>query len=211
MQSALEDLLSLGVSGLQLTPGLVPTENFRTWLKEQRINIRTHHGFCWDRLRCKVWSDNGDRLVTSDSVHPPQISHPAQKLWWPRAESGDYHNLILETMYPQYLLGSGEELSRAMDLGLQLAVDVSHIYIQLCQGTINENLWQRLQDYEEIRELHLSSNTVRADIHQPLTQDTFGLDWVQERSSDKTPVILECYLHKLSLQERLEQLELIDL
>lgn len=211
MQPAAEDLLSLGVGGLQLTPGLAPTENFRTWLDEQRITIRTHHGFSAYRLRCKVWSDDGDCLVTSDSVHPPLTNHPAQKLWWQRANSGDYHHLILETMYPQYLLGSGEELERAMDLGLLLAVDVSHIYIQFSQGSLSQSIWLRLQNYDNIRELHLSSNTGSADIHQPLSKNTFGLDWVRERAQDGKPVILECYLHKLSSQERLEQLELINI
>lgn len=211
MQSAAQELFRLGARGLQLTPGLAPTENFRTWLEEQQITIRTHHGFYWDRLRCKVWSDDGDCLVASDSVHPPLTNHPAQKLWWQRATSGNYHHLILETMYPQYLLGSGEELERAMDLGLPLAVDVSHIYIQLSQGSLSQSIWLRLQNYDNIRELHLSSNTGRADIHQPLDKNTFGLDWVRSRSQDGTPVILECYLHRLSLQERLEQLELINI
>lgn len=211
MRSAAEELLSLGVGGLQLTPGLVPTEDFQGWLLEKQIKIRTHHGFSWRQLRTKVWDDNGNCLVDSDSVHPPLKNHPCTKVWKSRVEEGDYHHLILETMYPEYWLGSGEELIRAMDLGLQLAVDVSHIYIQLCQGAMGEDVWKRLQEYDRISELHVSSNTGRADIHQPIAEDSFGLDWVRSRSQDGIPVILECYLHKLSSLERLEQLELINI
>ncbi|KAF3890556.1 MULTISPECIES: hypothetical protein [Nostocales] len=207
MQSAAEELLSLGIGGLQLTPGLVPTEGFQDWLEEKQISVRTHHGFSWRRLRAKVWSDNGDCVVNSNSIHPPLKNHPCAKLWDSRVKLGDYHHLILETMYPEYCLGNGEEVAWAMDLGLQLAVDVSHVYIQLCQGAMSENVWRRLQEYEGLQELHVSSNTGSADIHQPITKDTFGLDWVKERSGDGIPVILECYLHKLSLAQRTEQVE----
>jgi hypothetical protein len=207
MESAAEELLSLGVGGLQLTPGLVPTQGFQGWLLEKQIKIRTHHGFTWRQLRTKVWDDNGDRLVDSDSVHPPLKNHPCAQLWKSRVELGEYHHLILETMYPGYWLGNGEEVAWAIDLGLQLAVDVSHIYIQLCQGAMSEDVWKRLQEYDRIQELHVSSNTGSADIHQPITKETFGLDWVRSRSQDGIPVILECYLHKLSPAQRIEQVE----
>ncbi|GAB1543845.1 hypothetical protein NUACC21_65210 [Scytonema sp. NUACC21] len=207
MQLAAEELLSLGVGGLQLTPGLVPTQGFKRWLEEKQIKTRTHHGFSWRQFRTKVWGDNGDCVVASDSVHPPLKNHPCAKLWKTRVALGDYHHLILETMYPEYWLGDGEEVAWAMDLGLQLAVDVSHIYIQLCQGAMGEDVWRRLQGYEYIKELHVSSNTGRADTHQPMTQESFGLDWVKERSGDGIPVILECYLHKLSPAQRIEQVE----
>lgn len=211
MQPAAEELLSLGVEGLQLTPGLAPTPDFSLWLEQQGVKVRTHHGFSWQHLNRRVWSDEGDCLVASDSVHPPQTNHLSASVWKNKAENGDYRDLILETMYPQYLLGGSEELNWAMDLNLQLAVDVSHIYIQLCQGSLSKEIWLRLQNYENIQELHLSANKGNGDIHQPLNQNSFGLDWVKERSQNAIPLVLECYMHRLSQEERLEQLELINI
>jgi hypothetical protein len=129
--------------------------------------------------------------------------------WWKRLQAGDYHHLILETMYPRYYLGNSDELAAAMDLELQLAVDVSHIYIQLCQGSLSDTVWRRLQEYEYIREFHLSSNTGASDIHRPIDKNTFGYGWVKERALS-IPVILECYMHCLSNEERTGQIELIN-
>ncbi|MBD2452183.1 hypothetical protein H6G76_34790 [Nostoc sp. FACHB-152] len=209
MQSAAAELLSFGVCGLQLTPGLVPTEKFHSWLEERQVKVRTHHGFHWQRMRAKVWSETADCLVVSDSVHPPLKDDLCAGIWQHRAECGDYNHLILETMYPGYCLGNGEELLWAMDLGLKLAVDVSHIYLQLCQSSLEPKIWRKLQNYELIQELHLSANSGKADSHQPITKKTFGLDWIRERSSDGTFVILESYIHRLSLEERQQQLMLV--
>jgi hypothetical protein len=55
---------------------------------------------------------------------------PSAWVWKSRVESGDYHHLILETMYPEYWLGSGEELVWAMDLGFvgSLASSVAPVF-----------------------------------------------------------------------------------
>lgn len=211
IKSAAEELLNLGVKRLQLTPGLVPTDNFQTWLNQKNIDYLTHHGFSWHKYNTSVWNAAADCLVTSNSIHPPLLDSPPGKLWKQRAEAGDYQGFLLETMYPKYHLGNDAELTWAMDNHLKLAVDVSHIYIQLQSGCLSNSVWQRLQQYEHIGELHLSANNGRADIHQPLTKNSFGLDWVRERADDSTPVVLECYMHKLSHSERLQQIELIGL
>ena len=209
MNSAAEELLSLGTGGLQLTPGNVPTSGFRDWLRTHNIPIKIHHGFHWVALRRKVWNEAADCLVNADSVHPPQLKQGIAKTWKWRAERGDYNFVILETMYPGYCLGTGDELSWAMDIGLRLAVDVSHLYIQLSQGSMDVSVWKRLQEYDRIAEFHLSANNGRADIHQPLTEKVFGLDWVRDRSQDGTPVVLECYMHRLTDGERRQQVEMI--
>lgn len=211
MRKAAEELLGLGVKGLQLTPGLVPTANFSEWFSQQNISWLTHHGFSWHKYNTNVWSYEADCLVSSNSIHPPILNSPPGQVWKKRAERGDYDRFLLETMYPKYHLGLGTELAWAMDNNFKLAVDVSHIYIQLQSGCLSDSIWKRLQQYDRIGELHLSANNGRADIHQPLSEDSFGLDWVRERSSDEMPVILECYMHKLSRQERLQQIELINL
>jgi hypothetical protein len=209
MLSAARDLLGLGINGIQLTPGNVPTPGFQEWLSRQQVSTRTHHGFHPKALRRRVWSKEADCLVSADSVHPLQIKDGITEIWKQKAERGDYDRVSLETMYPGYCLGCGDELSWAMDLGLKLAVDVSHIYIQLCSGSLDLATWYKLQKYDRIGELHVSANNGLADIHQPMTTETFGLDWVRDRAVDGTPVILECYMHRLSDVQRREQIGLI--
>ena len=211
IKSAAEELIKLEIKGLQLTPGLVPDTDFKIWLEKEKINYRTHHGFSWHKYNTAVWNENADCLVTSNSIHPPILDSPPGKVWKERAEKGVYHNFLLETMYPKYHLGNDKELAWAMANNFKLAVDVSHIYIQQQSECLSNSVWQKLQQYQHIGELHLSANNGRADIHQPLTKNSFGLDWVKERSQDSIPVILECYMHRLSHSERLAQIELIGL
>ncbi len=207
MQPAASDLLGLGVQGLQLTPGNAPTPNFQAWLTRQSVQIRRHHGFHWRAMRQRVWGPTGECWVSSQSVHPPQRQE-ALPNWTTLAEQGIYQGLLLETMYPGYYLGDDLDLQWAMDLQLGLAVDVSHIHIQRCQGSLNEATWKRLQAYPHIGELHVSANAGHTDSHQPLIPATFGLAWVQERAQDQVPVVLECYMHRLSQEQRLQQVHL---
>jgi hypothetical protein len=219
MQSAAQELIDLEIDGLQLTPGNAPSEKFQQWISQQQLEIRTHHGFYWDGLRQRVWDSNGNCLVRSHSVHPPKIEDEVSQIWRQRAAQGEYQNILLETMYPGYCLGSSEEILWAMAVGLNLAVDVSHIYIQLCQGSLDRSTWQKLQDYPNIGEFHISANNGKGDIHQPINNETFGLDWIRDRVSAPQggrtngnrylPVILECYMHYLSFTERQEQVNLV--
>ncbi|WP_374826965.1 hypothetical protein [Aerosakkonema sp. BLCC-F183] len=209
MQSAAEDLLEIGANNLQLTPGNVPTPEFNKWLQERQVSIRKHHGFHWEALRRKVWSETADCLVDADSVHPPQTNAGIADVWKQQAEQGNYAGILLETMYPGYCLGDGDRLSWAMDIQLELAVDVSHIYIQICQNALDNTVWERLQNYENIGEIHISANHGKSDIHQPITEQTFGLEWLRDRTQDGTPAILECYMHRLTPTERRKQVELL--
>jgi hypothetical protein len=211
MQSAAQYLMSLGADGLQLTPGNAPSEKFRQWVSQQNFEIRTHHGFCWNRLRQNVWDSDYNCLVNSHSVHPPKADHEISQRWKYKAEQGEYQNVLLETMYADYYLGSKEEILWAMAVGLNLAVDVSHIYIQLCQGSLDILTWQKLQEYPNIKEFHISANNGKGDIHQPINSKTFGLEWIKHRTNgvQDVPVVLECYMHHLSLAERQEQVNLV--
>ena len=209
MQPAATELLDLGIDRLQLTPGLAPTTDFKAWLELNQIDYLTHHGFSWQKYNTSVWDKAGNCLVESNSIHPPLLDSLSGEIWLQKAENGDYRDFILETMYPKYHLGDSEALTWAMDNQFRLAVDVSHIYIQLQNGSLTDKVWRRLQQYDRIAELHLSSNNGKADIHQPVDKNTFGLAWVQERSRDNIPVVLECYMHRLSKSERLEQIEVI--
>jgi hypothetical protein len=208
MESAAADLVGHGEVGLQLTPGNAPTRNFLGWIERQGITHRTHHGFCTSAMRRRVWSAEADCLVPHHSVHPPETKHGLDDLWKRRAERGDYAGILMETMYPGYPLGDGDDLEWAMDAEIPLAVDVSHIHIQRTQNVLSEGVWKRLQAYPRIGELHLSANRGDADTHQPLTPESFGLAWVRERAQAGIPVVLECYMHRLSPAERQRQIEL---
>ena len=117
---AFHDLRSLGVPGIQLTPGNVPDPAFAEQL--DGVPVRTHHGFSWEAMRQRVWDDLGVCCVAADSVHPPQERDSAYIRWW-QAIRAQTKPAIYETMYPGYRLGCGAEIERAMDEGLNLAVD----------------------------------------------------------------------------------------
>jgi len=203
---ACRDLLSLGVPGIQLTPGNVPDPMLAAELAG--VAVRTHHGFSWKSMKQRVWDDSGRCCVSADSVHPPMERDAAFDGWWEaiREHPGP---AIQETMYPGYRLGCGAEIERAMDEGLTLAVDVSHIHIQRSAGVLSAETWRRLQRYESIAELHVSNNSGRVDSHRPLNRDSFGLAWARERASAGLPLVLEVYMHKLSHAERQAQVELL--
>jgi len=202
MQSAFEELSTLDVQGIQLTPGNAPTRGFAEGVRRSDVDTRTHHGFSTVAMRQEVWSDAYELTGVWHSVHPPRN---AAADWLPAPGA----NVCIETMYPGLPFGTGDALRATMDAGLRLAVDVSHIFIQRQQGVLGDDTWRRLQDYERIEEIHLSANDGRRDRHAPLAHDTFGLEWARQRSAQgSTPVMLECYMHKLSVDERRKQIEI---
>jgi hypothetical protein len=195
MSEAAETLLALapGRIGLQLTPGCAPDP----------INVncplRTHHGFTNQALRTPVWHE-GALIWRGDSLHPPQIRQVPDD-WVPPPD------VVLETMYPGYAaLASGDQLAAAMDSGRWLAVDVAHLDIQIYHGILTKSVLQRLLDYERVAEVHVSTSHDARDTHAKLSRSTWGIEWARTKRAAGTPVILECYMHKLSHEERLEQI-----
>lgn len=206
MRAAFDELARLGC-GIQLTPGNLPTAGFREHVAASGVATRTHHGFSYDARKTATWSE-GACVVGSDSVHPPRTSDLAGTGWRTWFERGGAPP-ILEVMYPGYALGTGDEVEHAIADGITLAVDVSHVYLQIMQGAMAEHVWRRLRDYERIAEVHVSANRGRADTHQPLTADTFGLDWARERVANDDVVILESYMHRTTAVQREAQLSLL--
>ena len=200
--AAFDELAALG-AGIQLTPGNLPDPLFAAHVAAAPIATRRHHGFSFVTRVQPVWSE-GACVTDAESVHPPKAGEP-WRAWLERAATPP----IIEVMYPGYELGTGEEVERAMADGLVLAVDVSHVFIQLAAGAMQEATWRRLQAYDRIAEVHVSANAGRADTHQPIAADTFGLAWARERGAH-VPVVLECYMHRLSAVQRRSQLAILE-
>jgi hypothetical protein len=213
MGSAFDELAAFG-GGVQLTPGNHPTGGF-----EARVGAaatRRHHGFAFAARKREVWTADARCLVDAESVHPPQVDTSAARAvevrglgaWIAETQAREAAPL-LETMYPGYLLGDGEALEVAMDAGARLAVDVSHVFIQLTAGAMRAATWERLMQYAHIGEVHVSANDGTRDAHAPLDARTFGLAWARERAAEGVPIVLECYMHRLSRAERERQVELV--
>lgn len=185
--------LAPGRVGLQLTAGCAPSPI------AVECPLRTHHGFTQQALRARVW-DAGNLVWAGDSVHPPRENEvPAH--WQPPAD------VVLETMYPGYAaLANGDQIAAALDEGRWLAVDIAHLDIQRFHGLLTKQVLDRLLEYERIAEVHVSTSRESRDTHARLSQHTWGLEWAKTRLARGTPVILECYMHKLTHEERLEQI-----
>jgi hypothetical protein len=196
MSDAAETLAALapGRIGLQLTPGCAPSPI------SVDCPLRTHHGFTYQALRMPVWKD-GRLQWQGDSMHPPR-SREVPESWQPPDD------VVLETMYPGYAaLACGEQLAAALDAGRWLAVDIAHLDIQRYHGILDDTVLRRLLEYPRIAEVHVSTSHHARDTHAKLTDATWGVEWARTRLAAGTPVILECYMHKLSHEERLEQVE----
>lgn len=206
MARAFDELASLEV-GIQLTPGNVPTVGFHDHVSRSGVVTRRHHGFAFDARKQTTWTADGACAVASESVHPPEDGECAGdwRAWYASAAVRP----ILEVMYPGYALGTGDDVERAMADALPLAVDVSHVHIQRAQGAMDARVWRRLASYPHIAEVHVSANAGRHDTHEPLAAGTFGLDWARERLQAGTPTVLECYMHRLSTDERRRQIDLV--
>lgn len=197
--TAASSLIDLGFSALQLTPGCVPSPDLEGVLKG--VKTTTHHGWSPRAMRRKVWADRA--LVThADSVHPP-LERDACWFW-----ELDPHTLpIIEVMYPSYTLGTGREIRRAMEARMRLAVDVSHLWIQLQSNACTQDDVDALFAYDNVAEIHVSHNDGTRDSHSPLSVDSYGLGWAAERTD--VPVVFEGYLHRLTDHQRRSQVELL--
>lgn len=194
MDDAARTLLDLapGQVGLQLTAGCAPSP------LAVDCPTRTHHGFTRQALRARVWNQ-GALAWQGDSVHPPRAGEAPEGWQAPP-------DVVLETMYPGYAaLANGDQIAAALDEGRWLAVDIAHLGIQKFHGILTDAVLRRLLDYERVAEVHVSTSRETRDTHAQLDATTWGVDWARAHLAKGTPVILECYMHKLSHEERLEQ------
>ncbi len=194
------------VDGVQLTPGNLPSPGFRERIAAYDGAVRLHHRFGWEVYRREIYDGGGDAVgVRHDqSIHPPKRGDPrvADPVRW--IERAAHDDLLLETMYPGYVLGSGAELEVAMDVGARLAVDVSHLHLQRHAGVLSDATVRRVLGYARIEEVHVSNNDGRGDQHAPLDAGTPHLGWARERLAD-LPVVVESYWHRLTFDEQRRQ------
>jgi len=113
---------------------------------------------------------------------------------------------VLETMYPGYAaLACGDQLLEAMVEGRRIAVDIAHLSIQRFHGLLDDRVLDRVLEYTGVAEVHVSSSRDSRDVHAELTDETWEVEWGRDRPRLGTPTILECHMHKLSHEQRIEQ------
>ncbi len=213
---AIRDLRAIeGVFALQLTPGNTPISPELLAAALAGVVTRTHHGYSERAYRRQVWSDDRRTcLVGADSVHPPRFETREDARAWVGALIGGEIDLpkgtALETMYGDYALGTEEEIRLAMEAGVLLAVDISHVYLQCVAGVAKPALLKDLFGDSHVAEIHVSANAGQADSHQPIRRDTFGLEEAIRASRERSiPLILESYFHRLTEEERAAQVALL--
>ena len=215
MAAAFDELRTLAPDGIQLTPGNLPTRHFSAHVAFSKVKIRTHHGFSWTKRRRPVWNAT-DCLTQVDSVHPPLRASMDERAWsrWIERASCTLRGAALdipalEIMPPRHRLGDDAELCDAMARGLRLALDLSHLAIQREQDRITAHTLRRLLAYPLVAEVHISRSDGLRDRHLPLTPRTYGLGFAREWLRAGRPLILEAYMHALSVRERAQQLDLL--
>jgi hypothetical protein len=193
---AFAELARLPVDGIQLTPGNLPSPGFRDQARGYSGQLRYHHSFSWEHYRAAVYDDAGrtPKLPRTWSIHPPVAKHPVAFDTW--LAGALQVNALCEVMYPGYRLGQDAELRAAMDGGLRLAVDISHLHIQRHRGDLQAPTLARLLSYDRVEEVHVSHNLGRADSHLPLRAETPWLDWARERRRGGVPLVFESRMHE---------------
>lgn len=208
MHEAFDALAELEADGLQLTPGNLPQPGFEQHVARSSLPWTGHHSFDFSRLRRAVYDEFGHaEVLPSDwSIHPPPLSVIGFDAWLEHALERDQ---LCEAMYPGHHLGGGPELEAAMQGGLRLALDISHLHIQVASGALSPSSLARVLDYDRVSEVHVSHNDGRRDSHRPLCAETPLLAWARAKLTEGIPVIYEGYLHRLDHDARRRQIEFI--
>jgi sugar phosphate isomerase/epimerase len=201
--AALDELLPLHADGIQLTPGCLPSPGFRERVEREVKDVRVHHGFAWDAYRAEAWTPDGRPALQGRdrSVHPPRGVATAVVI-----EAALRHDVLVETMYPGEALGTGDEIDAALDAGIRLAVDTSHLFIQRTAGVLSDRTLRRLFASHLVEEVHVSDNDGRRDLHREIGPETFLLPWARERVAE-LPVVIESYWHRTERGERARQVD----
>jgi hypothetical protein len=197
-QAAYDELAVLEPDGIQLTPGNYPSLGF-----QERITIpfSFHHGFSWCERRPVYDAYNMPiNIEHNRSIHPPKAVGSFAD-WIDRTPDHIY-----ETMYPGYFLGNGAELEEAMNRQFRLALDLSHLHIMQQSGAVSKQTVDRLLSYDRVCEVHISHNDGKYDKHQVIRDDTPFLSEIRGRS---VPVVYEAYLHRVSVDDRKRQIDLV--
>jgi hypothetical protein len=198
---AAEALLDAGAEGIQLTAGCAPDARLDAVL--DGVAVRTHHGYHPRSLRTRVYGDDATLVAGADSLHPPRRAQ--REAFFSRLEAGAYGDTAFEAMYPGYVLGDEADLRRYLATGAPLAVDVSHIHLQLDAGVLSPAGAAAVYAYDHIAEIHVSRDAQGRDAHLPFDRNDYGISWARERHRSGADVVVECYVHHLSPQQRRAQ------
>ena len=194
--------------GIQLTGGNIPYLNLQEDLERNNIPHKVHHNFDWNTKLVPVWNNEGKLLkFDSDSIHPPFKNKVKDQDFWNNSVNDCIeNNIALEIMYKEYFLGNTNEINRILDTNIPIALDVSHLNLMRVQKLIDSDTINRLLNYSNISEIHVSHNQGYRDSHELMNKDTYLLDWAKERKD--IPLVLECYFHKLTKEQRIQQINM---
>ncbi|MCO7223025.1 hypothetical protein [Pleionea sp. CnH1-48] len=82
MESAFQELSLCDITGIQLTPGNVPTVGFKEVVSSSSLPTLTHHGFDWLSMRGTVWNEDAQCVTKSHSIHPPKKQFVRSNSGW---------------------------------------------------------------------------------------------------------------------------------
>lgn len=211
--------LGRGEAGIQLCPGNPPT-GFAGALEGRPF--RKHHTFDPMKRVGLGWHVSGAGVLDfgplADGDFSLRTIHP------PFRREGSIHEAIscigasdngrvgLELpMYLDYCGASFVECLKVFESQVPIAVDVSHLNIAVQEWKSSE-VTEFLDRAEgaavsgRLLEIHVSANNGRSDQHRPITNDDFGIAWAKRVSREYgIPLVLECYMHRLTHQERIQQ------
>lgn len=200
---AAQELLQLPVDGLQLTPGNKPDWDEQSLARLAETRTNRHQGHSFEKMLSPVYDHKDQLQWQHGSVH-------AHENWRELGARG----ITVETMYPNskypYALMTNREYLEAIRLQTPLALDLSHADICISQGLVSEPAVTQLLVHGNIQELHVSYNNGRHDTHSPIPDNYHWLGEViaWAKAHPDRPVVVECYLHKLSPTDRRRQFDL---
>lgn len=192
---AYKKLKSLKPKAIQLCSGNLIDKDFNQYVsKEDKV----HHNFSYKIVAPPVYNSKLELLTHDErSVHTPNkhLDSFDFNTWLNKQNE----NQVFEIMHPGYWLANDEQINYYLDSKRPVALDISHVYILKCQNLISSKTEDRLKNYDNLKEIHISMNEGKKDSHLPATKNSFMVDWVIERK-ECCPIIYEGNFHKFTEQ-----------
>jgi hypothetical protein len=81
--------------------------------------------------------------------------------------------------------------------------------MQRAAGVLDDAVWRRRAAYPRGGEVDQEANAGPPAHPAPIDERTFGLGWARARLAAGTPVVLECYMHRMTRDERRRQIDVV--